>query len=95
MIIIDGKEYYGIIYKITNKINNKHYIGITTHKRGFRGRYGYRGNGIERVYNQYISEKEHGRYYNAHLLYAIEKYGFDAFDVCEVFDTANTKEELS
>lgn len=31
-ITIDNKEYYGIIYKIENTINNKVYIGQTTEK---------------------------------------------------------------
>ena len=95
-VIVNGKEYYGIIYKITNTINNKVYIGQTANKRGFNGRYDYRGVGIERVY-QYSLKKSQGNHmnYNLHLLRAIEKYGFDAFTVDEVFDVANTKEELN
>ena len=34
-VIIDGKEYYGIIYKIENVINHKVYIGQTTQQKGF------------------------------------------------------------
>ena len=40
-----------IVYKITNKVNNKVYIGITSRKNGFKGRYSSKGKGIERVYN--------------------------------------------
>lgn len=94
-IIIDGQEYYGIIYKITNTINNHCYIGQTTNKRGFRGRYDSAGNGIERVYNFYKREKKGNRHYNKHLFSAIEKYGFEAFNVCEIFDTAKSKDELN
>lgn len=38
--------------------------------------------------------KELNDYYNDHLLKSMELYGLDAFDVCEVFDTANSQEEL-
>ena len=36
---INELEVYGVIYKITNKINGKSYIGQTT--QGFDKRYGY------------------------------------------------------
>ena len=94
-VIIDGKEYYGIIYKIENVVTNTIYIGQTTHPNGFNGRYLYKGNGIERVYNNYLSKKQAGQYYNVYLLRSIEKYGFDAFVVDEVFDVADTIEELN
>lgn len=86
---------YGIIYKIINKINGKIYIGQTTEKRGFRGRYYCSGEGIERVYNYYISRKKNNDKYNEHLLNAIEKYGFEAFEVIEEFDIAYSEEELN
>ena len=86
---------YGIIYKITNKINGKVYIGQTTKKYGFKARYSHKGEGIERVY------KEHKHFFdensnrcNIHLLRSIEKYGFEAFEVIEEFDVAYSKEEL-
>ena len=94
-VIIDGKEHYGIIYKIENIINHKVYIGQTTHPKGFNGRYLYAGTGIERVYSNYIRKRDSGGYYNVYLLRSIEKYGFDAFTVDEVFDTAESKEELN
>ena len=94
MVEIDGKFVYGIIYKITNIVNNKSYIGITTNKRGFKGRYYHKGNGIERVYKYHKIQKENGKYYNSHLLRSIEKYGFGSFEVFEVLDTAISKEEL-
>lgn len=85
---------YGIIYKITNKINGKVYIGQTTKKRGFKGRYEYSGEGIERVYKYHKSLKERNESYNKHLLSSIEKYGIEAFEVIEEFDVAYSKEEL-
>ena len=60
MITIDGKEVYGIIYKITNTIINKCYIGQTRSKRGFRGRYYHSGEGIERVYKFHMYQKRVG-----------------------------------
>lgn len=57
-IIIDGKEYYGIIYKIENTVNHHVYIGQTIDKEGFNGRYRLHGKGIERVYNYCISKKK-------------------------------------
>lgn len=35
-------EVYGVIYKITNTINNKVYIGQTTQNKGFDRRYKHR-----------------------------------------------------
>ena len=94
-VIINGKEYYGIIYKIENMINHKVYIGQTSQERGFNDRYCRKGQGIERVYNSYLYERKHNRYYNVHLFKAIEKYGFDAFVVDEIFDVALTEYELN
>ena len=89
------KSPYGIIYKITNTKNSKCYIGITTSKRGFKGRYSYTGNGIERVYKQHKYHKEKEKNYNEHLLSSIEKYGLDAWKVDEEFDVAYSIEELN
>lgn len=94
-ITINGKEYYGIIYKIENVINHKVYIGQTSNSKGFNGRYLYEGKGIERVYNYLIGKKEHDAYYNPYFLRSIEKYGLDAFIVDEVYDTAMTQDELN
>ena len=94
-IVIDGKEYYGIIYKIENIINHKVYIGQTSQERGFKDRYCRKGQGIERVYNSYLYEQKHNRHYNVYLFRAIEKYGFDAFVIDEIFDVALTEYELN
>lgn len=94
-ITIDGKEYYGIIYKIENIITHDVYIGQTTSSRGFNGRYDYKGTGIERVYNYLLSKARQGLDYNQHLFRSIKKYGLDAFVVDEIFDTADNKDELN
>lgn len=94
-VIIDKKEYYGIIYKIENKVTGKTYIGQTTNPRGFNGRYDYKGTGIERVYNYSLNKARQGIDYNQHLFRSIEKYGIDAFVVDEVFDIADNKDELN
>ena len=94
-IVIDGKEYYGIIYKIQNTVTHEIYIGQTTHPRGFNGRYDFKGNGIERVYKKLIGNEARGESHNQHLRRSIKKFGFNAFKVIEVFDTANTFEELN
>ena len=94
-IVIDGKEYAGVIYKIENKITHEVYIGQTTHPRGFNGRYDFKGNGIERVYKKLLGNETRGESHNQHLRRSIKKFGFDTFEVVEIFDTANTIEELN
>lgn len=96
IIEVDGKEVYGIIYKITNTVNNKSYIGQTINKRGFRGRYYATGkNNADRVYKYLLQGKNSGRYYNSYLLHSLEKYGLEAFEITEVLDTAQSQEELN
>ena len=95
---IGNLEVYGIIYKITNKINGKSYIGQTTQKRGFTDRYKGSGIGIERVYGHYKKEIENNNTHshnNYHLFNSIEKYGFENFEVIEIYDIAFSQEELN
>lgn len=67
---------YGIIYKITNTMDGKVYIGQTI--RNFHERY---EGSLENTKNRYLKR-------------AIDKYGTEVFEVTEVLDTAETKEEL-
>ena len=94
-IMINEKEYYGIIYKIENILTHEIYIGQTTHPRGFNGRYDFKGIGIERVYKKLLGNEARNESHNRHLRRSIKKFGFDAFEVIEVFDTAKTIEELN
>lgn len=73
---------YGIIYKATNKINNKVYIGQTTRPLDERIYYH-----TYRAYNE--PEIEH-----THFINAIRKYGANNF-VWEIIDEAESKEELN
>ena len=85
-IRINNLEVYGVIYKITNKINDKIYIGQTV--QGFDRRYHNKGGdtSIERLY---LST------HNEHLKYSIDKYGFDNFEINKIFDVAFSLEELN
>ncbi|MBS5307762.1 hypothetical protein [Clostridium sp.] len=91
---IGNLEVYGVIYKIINLTNRKVYIGQTTRENGFNGRYGFKGQGIERVYNYYEYKRNNQQTYNYHLLNSIKKYGFESFDVIEVLDIAFSQIEL-
>jgi len=72
------KKIYGYIYKITNKINGKMYIGQTTTKFSKR----YSGG----KWWKYTS--------SSHLKYSANKYGVENFLLIEKFDIAFTKEDL-
>ena len=93
---IGNLEVYGIIYKVTNNINGKVYIGQTTDNNGFDGRYQAKGKNIERIYNYHkrIRDKNYKEGYNYHLLNSLEKHGLNNFKVDKIFDVAFSKEEL-
>lgn len=91
---VGNLEVYGVIYKITNKVNGKVYIGQTTRANGFNGRYCCEGRGIERVRRYHEKKKEDNTSYNEYLLNSIKKYGEESFDVNEIFDFAFSQDEL-
>ena len=68
------------VYKITNKENNKVYIGQSIRPIEHR---------FERHINDAINNK-----LNTHFARAIRKYGADKFYI-ECIDTASTQEELN
>jgi len=70
-----------IIYKATNKINNKIYIGQTTNTLQYRA-------------NQHFREAKREDRPNTYFHNAIEKYGFENFTF-EVIDSANIIDELN
>lgn len=75
---IGNLQVYGVIYKITNKINDKVYIGQTV--LGFKKR--YKGG------------QWHKFTHNQHLKNSAHKYGVDNFEVTEILDVAFSKIEL-
>lgn len=90
---------YGMIYKITNTINNKCYIGQTIV--GVRKRYQI-SDKIELNYGIYLYHKKandrNDPHCNKYLLQELEKYGYKNFKVEENIDIVikenKTKEEL-
>jgi group I intron endonuclease len=68
------------IYKITNKVNNKIYIGQTINK-------------IEDRFARHIQDAISGKL-NTHFARAIRKYGPENF-VYEKIDEANSQKELT
>jgi len=76
---MDNKPVVGIIYKITNKVNNKVYIGQTSRN-------------LETRLKQHIADAKNNRY-NSLLHKAMNKYGFEKFDSC-VIEKCYTKKEL-
>lgn len=73
---------YGIIYKVTNTINNKVYIGQTIKTLN------------ERKYYHYYRAKNEPEITRTHFINAIRKYGENVF-IWEQIDSANSKEELN
>lgn len=85
-----------IIYKITNIVNGKVYIGQS--QKTFNERYDRKGEGVERVFLQHKAAKECGRPYNIHLYNSMEKYGINNFTVeiieqCKTVSKLNTREK--
>jgi predicted GIY-YIG superfamily endonuclease len=79
-LVKESKLHFGIVYKLTNTINNKIYIGQTT-------------NLINRL-NQYRNNNPlNDKKSKYEMMYEVYKYGFNVFDL-EIVDTANSKEEL-
>ena len=69
------------IYKITNKINNKVYIG-QTRKKTVNDRWG-----------SHTSSLKRGTHYNSHLQASWDKYGSESFEF-EIVAVASSNEEL-
>lgn len=67
------------IYKITNKINNKMYIGLTKYT-------------VEYRFKEHCRKKNNKHCYNYPLYRAMRKYGDENFFVEEIEETDNPKE---
>ena len=68
-----------VVYKITNKLNNKIYIGQTIHT-------------AQERWKRHILDAQRGL--NTHFAQTIRKYGPQNFSL-EVIDSAATQEELT
>ena len=68
------------IYKITNKVNNKVYIGQSVRP-------------IKKRFNRHINDAIRNKL-DTHFARAIRKYGKDNF-ICEVIDTAKNQNDLT
>ena len=72
---------YGIIYKVTNKENNKVYIGQTIQT-------------LQERKNKHYYKARQEDEYNTHFINALRKYPEDSF-IWEIIDNANSQEELN
>ena len=80
---------FGYIYKITNKVNGKAYVGKTTDT-------------VQVRWKEHLKDFKRKRCANRPLYRAIRKYGIDAFnvetieeaDLVEVFKVVKSEEEL-
>lgn len=69
-------KFKGYVYKITNKVNNKFYIGQTRVS-------------IEHRFKQHIKRSSEPKKYNSHLYEAMRKYGVENFFI-EIVEEVNT-----
>ena len=74
---------YGVVYKITNSINNKIYVGQTKSKLP-----SYRWNRHKYSVNKGCTVPIH----NAMRLYGIEKFNFEIVCLCETLEELNSRE---
>jgi len=78
--MLEKKKSFGVIYKATNKINGKSYIGQTVKS-------------LEKRKNKHINDAKNNRY-NMYFHKAIRKYGKEDF-IWEIVAECNSLEELN
>ena len=80
---ISNNPVYGIVYKVTNMINEKVYIGVST----------LIEDGLDNAFNKRYNNNILNTH-NEHLKNAIKKYGIENFDINPVIDIAYSQKEL-
>jgi group I intron endonuclease len=82
--MISGSKYMHYIYKITNLINGKCYIGQTNNPKNRWKTHKYEG----------IRNRKQGNFpiYNAMRKYGIDNFSFEIIDECQTIDEANLSE---
>ena len=81
-----NKDVYGLIYSITNTINNKKYFGQTI--RGLFERYSE----YKTLYNKNITNSNE-YLYNSFIKYGFDKFKFEVIELCSSIDELNEKEK--
>lgn len=74
-------EYVGFIYKVTNKINEKCYIGETL-------------NTLNKRFYQHCTSAYNKKYWNYYFYRAIRKYGIENFEIIELEKVTNSDRKI-
>lgn len=95
--IYDFDKVYGEIYKITNTVTNKVYIGQTRSHRLNHKKYrpfGHMGRFKDHIHEAYSTKKNISRYLNASILkHGPEKFTCDLIHICKVSDLDEREKE--
>ena len=78
----------GVVYKATNKVNKKVYIGITT------GRLMDRKNGHIEILNSHSKKQRKGHFHRALIHYGKENFKWEVIDLCYTYRDLYQKERF-